>query len=57
MKQKRPKRPRRALSEARIPLPKKTEKRHGDRTKYRRARERQRFREEIGKALDSDERR
>jgi hypothetical protein len=34
---------------ARIPLPKKGEKRHGDRTKYDRARERERLRREIGR--------
>jgi hypothetical protein len=32
---------------ARIPLPKKGEKRHGDRTKYERARERERLRDEL----------
>jgi hypothetical protein len=32
---------------ARIPLPKKGEKRHGDRTKYERAREKERLRNEI----------
>jgi hypothetical protein len=32
---------------ARIPLPKKGEKRHGDRTKYERARERDRLRREL----------
>lgn len=32
---------------ARIPLPKKGEKRHGDRTKYERARERERLRKEL----------
>lgn len=32
---------------ARIPLPKKGEKRHGDRTKYDRAREKERLRREI----------
>jgi hypothetical protein len=34
---------------ARIPLPKKGEKRHGDRTKYERARERERLRRELGR--------
>jgi hypothetical protein len=34
---------------ARIPLPKKGEKRHGDRTKYDRARERERLRRENGR--------
>jgi hypothetical protein len=32
---------------ARIPLPKKGEKRHGDRTKYDRAREKERLRREL----------
>jgi hypothetical protein len=32
---------------ARIPLPKKGEKRHGDRTKYAREREKERLRKEI----------
>ena len=32
---------------ARIPLPKKGEKRHGDRTKYDRAREKERLRQEL----------
>jgi hypothetical protein len=32
---------------ARIPLPKKREKRHGDRTKYSRAREKERLRREL----------
>jgi hypothetical protein len=32
---------------ARIPLPKKGEKRHGDRTKYERAREKERLRGEL----------
>lgn len=32
---------------ARIPLPKKGEKRHADRTKYERARERERLRDEL----------
>jgi hypothetical protein len=32
---------------ARIPLPKKGEKRHGDRTKYDRAREKERLRHEL----------
>jgi hypothetical protein len=32
---------------ARIPLPKKGEKRHGDRTKYERAREKERLRREL----------
>jgi hypothetical protein len=32
---------------ARIPLPKKGEKRHGDRTKYARPREKERLRKEI----------
>jgi hypothetical protein len=32
---------------ARIPLPKKGEKRHGDRTKYDRAREKERLRGEL----------
>ena len=32
---------------ARIPLPKKGEKRHGDRTKYARAREKERLRKEV----------
>jgi hypothetical protein len=32
---------------ARIPLPKKGEKRHGDRTKYERSREKERLRREI----------
>jgi hypothetical protein len=34
---------------ARIPLPKKGEKRHGDRTKYERAREKERLRRENGR--------
>jgi len=32
---------------ARIPLPKKGEKRHGDRTKYARPREKERLRKEV----------
>jgi hypothetical protein len=32
---------------ARIPLPKKGEKRHGDRTKYERPREKERLRKEL----------
>ena len=32
---------------ARIPLPKKGEKRHGDRTKYERSREKERVRREL----------
>jgi hypothetical protein len=32
---------------ARLPLPKKGEKRHGDRTKYDRARERERLRRDL----------
>lgn len=32
---------------ARIPLPKKGEKRHGDRTKYDRAREKERIRRDL----------
>ena len=35
-----------ATSGARIPLPAKTEKRHGDRTKYERRREKERLRTE-----------
>lgn len=35
------------VSLARIPLPKKGEKRHGDRTKYERAREKERLRGEL----------
>ena len=35
-----------AASGARIPLPAKTEKRHGDRTKYERRREKERLRTE-----------
>jgi len=34
--------------EARLPLPKKTEKRHGDRKKYDREREKERVRRELG---------
>ena len=34
---------------ARIPLPEKGEKRHADRTKYERARERERLRRELGR--------
>ena len=34
---------------ARLPLPAKGEKRHGDRTKYARAREKERLRKEIGR--------
>ena len=47
--EKSPKRNRRsspATSGARIPLPAKTEKRHGDRTKYDRSREKERLRAE-----------
>jgi hypothetical protein len=36
-----------ATSGARIPLPAKTEKRHGDRTKYERGREKERLRAEL----------
>jgi len=35
------------ISLARIPLPKKGEKRHGDRTKFARAREKERLRREL----------
>lgn len=34
---------------ARLPLPKKGEKRHEDRTKYERAREKERLRTELGR--------
>ena len=34
---------------ARLPLPKKGEKRHADRTKYERAREKERLRNELGR--------
>ena len=34
---------------ARLPLPKKGEKRHADRTKYERAREKERLRHELGR--------
>ena len=34
---------------ARLPLPKKGEKRHADRTKYERARENERLRRELGR--------
>jgi hypothetical protein len=35
------------VSLARLPLPKKGEKRHGDRTKYARPREKERLRDEL----------
>jgi len=37
------------VSLARLPLPKKGEKRHGDRTKYERAREKERLRRDLGR--------
>ena len=44
-----------ATSGARIPLPAKTEKRHGDRTKYDRIREKERLRvEQTGVPAESD---
>ena len=43
----RKKKPARPGSMARIPLPKKGEKRHGDRTKYERPREKERLRKEL----------
>jgi hypothetical protein len=39
---------RKASSSARLPLPKKAEARHGDRTKFERAREKERLRREVG---------
>jgi hypothetical protein len=44
-KKKRPRKPAKPI--ARIPLPKKGEKRHGDQTKYERAREKERLRREL----------
>ena len=44
---KRPARTAPAKPMARIPLPKKGEKRHGDATKYERAREKERLRREL----------
>ncbi|MGH9367659.1 MAG: hypothetical protein ACRD3M_08295 [Thermoanaerobaculia bacterium] len=46
MKKRKPKRRRPAAASVRLPLPKKGEARHGDRTKYDRAREKERLRRE-----------
>jgi hypothetical protein len=46
-RKKRPASPASSKPVARIPLPKKGEKRHGDRTKYDRSREKERLRREI----------
>jgi len=55
-RKRRPKRSGRAFSKARIPLPGKTQKRHGDRTKFRRSRESAKLRDEIAKTLLSEDR-
>jgi hypothetical protein len=47
MKKKKKKTTKKKVSLARLPLPKKGEKRHGDRTKYARPREKERLRHEL----------
>ncbi|MEO8348713.1 MAG: hypothetical protein ABI610_07360 [Acidobacteriota bacterium] len=49
MKKKTRKRASKTKPMARLPLPRKGEKRHEDRTKYERAREKDRLRDELGR--------